>query len=144
MPYTATNGTCPDPLPEPVEPFPTAMVNVPANSSLELLLAVAKGPVAVAVAAHQFVFQFYGGGILNSTVCGTQLGHGITVVGYGQVASGAYYYIVRNSWGPTWGTAGYINIAAVDGEGICGIQMDASYADYSYVEPPTPPPVVIA
>ena len=52
MPYLALNGTCPAEMPAPVEPFPTKMINVPANSSLELLLAVAKGPVAVAVAAH--------------------------------------------------------------------------------------------
>ena len=112
-------------MPEPVEPFPASMVNVPANTTVDLLLAVAKGPVSVAVAAHEFVFQFYGGGILNSTVCGTSLGHGITIVGYGQVASGlnagAYYYIVRNSWGASWGNNGYINIAAVEGPGICGI-----------------------
>jgi hypothetical protein len=64
-------------------------------------------------------------GILNSSLCGTNLDHAITAVGYGHSDFwNLDYYIVRNSWGSGWGESGYINIAAIDGgEGICGIQQ---------------------
>lgn len=75
------------------------------------------------------VFQFYSGGILNSKSCGTNLDHGVLAVGYGKQGT-QEYYIVKNSWGPGWGDNGYIKIAAVDGEGICGIQMDAVYPEF--------------
>jgi KDEL-tailed cysteine endopeptidase len=48
----------------------------------------------------------------------------VAAVGYG-AESGKEYYIVRNSWGAGWGEKGYVRIAVVDGDGICGIQLDA-------------------
>lgn len=74
------------------------------------------------VEADTRVFQMYTGGILDSTACGTYLDHAITAVGYGS-ENGKEYYIVRNSWGASWGDQGYIKIAAVEGAGICGIQQ---------------------
>jgi len=68
----------------------------------------------------------YTGGVLNSSACGTQLDHAITAVGYGTEGT-QDYYIVRNSWGASWGDQGYIKIAAVEGRGICGIQMQSLY-----------------
>jgi len=68
----------------------------------------------------------YTGGVLDSADCGTQLDHAVAAVGYGS-EGGKDYYIVRNSWGASWGEAGYIKIAAVDGEGICGIQKQSLY-----------------
>jgi C1A family cysteine protease len=93
------------------------------------MAAIAKQPVSVTVEADTAVFQQYTSGILNSAACGTQLDHAITAVGYGtDSASGQNYYIVRNSWGASWGNQGYINIAAVEGTvGICGIQQTSVY-----------------
>jgi C1A family cysteine protease len=68
------------------------------------------------------VFQFYTAGVLNSASCGLVLDHAVVAVGYGVDPTYGRYYIVRNSWGPDWGVKGYINIAIVDGPGICGIQ----------------------
>jgi C1A family cysteine protease len=65
----------------------------------------------------------YTSGVLNSPDCGTSLDHAITAIGYGTDPTAGDYYIVRNSWGAGWGDQGYINIAAVDGVGICGIQQ---------------------
>jgi KDEL-tailed cysteine endopeptidase len=103
---------------------------VTANNALALKTAVAAGPVSVAIEADTFVFQFYSGGILNSKNCGTNLDHGVIAVGYGVDATKGEYYIVRNSWGASWGLKGYVNIAIVDGQGICGIQMEPTYPKF--------------
>ncbi len=86
-------------------------------------------PVSVAIEADTLYFQFYDGGVLKSaSQCGNALDHAVVVVGYGQ-ESGDYYFIVRNSWGPTWGEEGYVRIAggADNVGGVCGILMAASY-----------------
>ena len=98
--------------------------------SVELLKdALAVQPTAVAVDASDSQFLYYTGGILNTTTCGgatPDLNHSITAVGYGS-ENGVGYFIVRNSWSASWGEAGYIRMAtAVQGNGVCGILMDAS------------------
>ena len=92
----------------------------------QLKAAIAKQPTNVSVEADTAVFQGYTSGILNSAKCGTSLDHAVVAVGYGN-ESGQDYYIVRNSWGASWGDQGYIKIAAVNGAGICGIQLDSRY-----------------
>ena len=109
---------------------PKSRTNVLKNNATDLVAAVAKGPVSVALDATTLVFQFYTGGILNTPACGIELDHAVIVVGYGKDPIYGGYYIVRNSWGPLWGVNGYINIAIVDGEGICGIQQDAAYPNF--------------
>ena len=52
--------------------------------------------------------------------CPTQIDHAIVAVGYG-TENGVGYYIVRNSWGTSWGESGYIRIAEASGLGVCGI-----------------------
>eukprot|EP00727_Mastigamoeba_balamuthi_P006596 m51a1_g2557 putative cysteine peptidase precursor (312) ;mRNA; f:328499-329434 len=76
------------------------------------------GPLAVAIEADQSVFQNYRSGILDSKGCGTKLDHGVALVGYG-TESGKPFWIVRNSWGSSWGENGYIRM--VRGKNMCGI-----------------------
>ena len=61
--------------------------------------------------------------------CGTELNHGVAVVGYGTTLDGTKYWIVKNSWGAEWGEKGYIRIqrGISEKEGLCGIAMMASY-----------------
>jgi len=93
-----------------------------------LKAAVAHGPVSVAIQANQLVFQFYTSGVLSNTKCGNNLDHGVAAVGYGtDSTTGLDYWLVRNSWGSSWGEAGYIRLAITPGDGICGILDDPSY-----------------
>jgi len=126
-PYTATDGTC-QAKGKPVAATLSGFKDVAANSEAALETAIVQQPVSVAVEADQSVFQFYSGGVMDSS-CGTQLDHGVLAVGYGTDA-GKEYYKVKNSWGADWGEKGYIRLgrgAKFNPSGQCGIQMVASY-----------------
>jgi len=48
-------------------------------------------------------FQFYKSGLFKDTTCtGKQVNHAVNLVGYGSDSTGSYY-ILRNSWGTSWG-----------------------------------------
>ncbi|KAH7276604.1 hypothetical protein KP509_39G014200 [Ceratopteris richardii] len=127
-PYEAVQGDCRTraSLQGPVSI--DSYVEVPTEEEA-ILRAVAQQPVSVGIDAGQRDFQFYAGGVYDGR-CGTQLNHGVTIVGYGTDAqSGADYWIVKNSWGASWGDNGYINIkrGSPEPEGKCGINTFASY-----------------
>ena len=130
-PYTAYDGNCAYNSGKVTPAKPTGHTMVTPNKYLALKTAISTGPTLVAIEADTNVFQFYSGGILNSASCGTDLDHAVIAIGYGVDATKGEYYIVRNSWGSTWGVKGYVNIAGgKDGAGICGIQLDASYPNF--------------
>ena len=93
--------------------------------------------MAVAIEADQTSFQFYSGGILSAKKCGVKLDHGVLAVGYGTDPKTAMkYWIVKNSWGSTWGDKGYIMLekepkapkkAKKPAHSACGIAKAASY-----------------
>jgi len=91
------------------------------TSGNQLKAALAKGPVSVAIEADQYVFQGYHSGVITSG-CGTRLDHGVLAVGYGTL-NGKEYFLVKNSWGASWGDQGYVRIAPNQ----CGITMQPSY-----------------
>jgi len=90
-----------------------------------LLNAVALRPVSVSVEADQAAWQSYKSGIITSN-CGTTLDHAVNIVGYNNTGD-TPYWIVRNSWGTSWGEKGYIRILISSGSGVCGINMFPMY-----------------
>jgi len=85
----------------------------------QLTTALTTGPPSVCVAAE--AWQTYTGGVLKT--CAGDVDHCVQAVGIGGSASGAPYYIVRNSWGTSWGIKGYIYLdATVQSGDICHIQ----------------------
>ncbi|ETO11360.1 cysteine protease [Reticulomyxa filosa] len=128
-PYTAADGKCQattcGTYYNPIVNYTD--VKVKDESALEEAAAV--GCVSVAIQANQFAFQYYSSGVLTGD-CGTNLDHGVLVVGYG-TDSGQEYWKVKNSWGTDWGENGYVLICRDcdknGDQGECGINDDPSY-----------------
>merc|ERR1712211_63171 len=123
-PYTVRDGSCKSSGYSTAIPRGgvTGYKSVGASTS-SLQSALQHGPVSVAIEADQMSFQGYSGGVITSG-CGTQLDHGVTAVGYT-----SDYFIVKNSWGASWGNNGYVYISTSGN--VCGIHSDASYPTVS-------------
>ena len=98
-------------------------VKLPANDYRALLFAVANiGPIAISVDASNW--SKYTGGIFND--CNQEnpdINHAVVLVGYGE-ENGEKYWIIRNSWSPSWGENGYIRLARFDNdEDRCGLDI---------------------
>ena len=125
-PYTAKDGTCEKCT---AVAHLSSCSDVVPNDQISLKGAVAQQPVAIAIEADTKYFQSYSSGILTSSSCGTSLDHGVLIVGYGE-DNGQKFWLVKNSWGTTWGDKGYVKIArseSTNDPGICGIAMDPSF-----------------
>jgi len=168
-PYQGTTGTCDKSKIKPVATI-SGYERLPQNNYTALMNAVVNvGPIAISAAAEPW--QLYSGGVYNGK-CGSDVDHAIQLVGYGtqpksngtsserRLLGGGGgtgdYWLVRNSWGASWGEKGYIRIQRFgsttkepcstdttpgDGTacakphlpkslqvcGLCGIMSDSSY-----------------
>jgi C1A family cysteine protease len=80
------------------------------------------GPLALGVNARTEKFFDYGMGIFDDPECNSQINHGVTLVGYGidrTFSPPKPYWIIRNSWGISWGENGYMRM--IRGKNMCGI-----------------------
>jgi len=162
-PYTGTDSKCSASKIKPVATI-KGYVRLPTNNYTALMNAVANlGPIAISAAAEPW--QLYESGVYHGN-CGVDVDHAIQLVGYGgpnattaaadvKLDASLSYWLVRNSWGESWGEKGYIRIARYgqttagepcgtddkpgDGTGckggpssfsvcgVCGILSDSSY-----------------
>ena len=86
------------------------------------------GPIAV---SFQVVSDFrdYKEGIYNSSDCNSteqDINHAVVAVGFGEDGETKQkYWIIKNSWGESWGDKGYFKIQR--GANMCGIAMCNSF-----------------
>ena len=89
---------------------------------------VKNGPLAIGINAA--FMQTYIGGVSCPYICGKHLDHGVLLVGYGSAGFAPIrlkekpYWIIKNSWGETWGENGYYKICR--GRNVCGVDSMVS------------------
>jgi len=86
------------------------------------------GPVSIAIDVTEDKFMFYKEGIFVDDECTNTretLNPGVLAVGSGSNST-TDYWLVKNSWGESWGEAGYIRMAR-NMNNMCGIATAASY-----------------
>lgn len=127
-PYSASTGSCKE-----SEILPVAInagySTLKVNDYTALMGAVAtKGPIAISIAAGGVAFQSYGGGVVSN--CDDfVMDHAVQLVGYG-TDGGTDYWLVRNSWGSSWGEGGYIRVARYgEGKEPCGTDKSPQDGD---------------
>jgi cathepsin F len=75
------------------------------------------GPLAVALNANLLKYYRSGVAVYSNSQCNPNgLNHAVTMVGYG-VSGTTKYWIIKNSWGASWGENGYFRMAW----GSCGL-----------------------
>jgi hypothetical protein len=66
-------------------------------------------PLIVDVCTTFFAFEFYGGGIYAGNNCKQESNHMMVLVGHGR-QNGEEYWLLRNSYGESWGESGYMKV----------------------------------
>ena len=76
------------------------------------------GPISVGI--DSTTMDDYSGGVFPASLCTTEIDHAVAIVGYTKDA-----WIIKNSWGPSWGRDGYLYLER--GSNACGV---AEYGVY--------------
>ncbi len=130
-PYTGTDATCGGPYSHPYKLTSWAYIGsedaVPSTDAIKQAI-YTYGPVSVAVCAGSH-FQAYSGGVFNTNEsCGSSvINHAVVLVGWNDNNGTDGYWILRNSWGTSWGLAGYMYI----GYGVSQVGYGANFIEYA-------------
>ncbi|KAL9257253.1 Cysteine proteinase RD21A-like protein [Drosera capensis] len=147
-PYTGEDGTCDTSKEE------TKVVSINGYEDIDqsdsaLLCGTVTQPISVGIDGSAIDFQLYTGGIYDGD-CSSDpddIDHAVLIVGYGSEGD-EDYWIVKNSWGTSWGIQGYFYLKRnTDLEyGVCAVNAMASYPTKTssspspYPSPAVPPP----
>jgi len=123
------SGTCHSAQPQSAMLRIGGYTRLPENKLQPLLQAVSnKGPVVVSVDASGW--SMYADGVYDSCKRDATVNHAVLLVGYGKEAKASSsrhevkYWLIRNSWGDSWGQNGYIKLLRQDSDqgeaGFCG------------------------
>jgi len=103
-------------------------VNITERNEKELFDAVGKaGPVSVAYQVSSD-FRSYRSGVYDSRQCKSgpmDVNHAVLAVGYNSTAANVPYWIIKNSWGTSFGIQGYFWM--VRDKNMCGVATCAAY-----------------
>ncbi|KAM7396701.1 hypothetical protein PAMP_019724 [Pampus punctatissimus] len=125
-PYTGFDDACKYQS-ERAAAFVKEVVNITAYDEMGMVDAVStRNPVSFAFEVTSD-FMNYHQGVYTSTECHNttdKVNHAVLAVGYGE-ENGTPYWIVKNSWGPNWGTDGYFLIER--GKNMCGLAACSSF-----------------
>ncbi|KAJ6647330.1 Cathepsin L, partial [Pseudolycoriella hygida] len=126
-PYTGTNETCLSTRKRILNI--KGYVQLPSGDENTLLKAVAKiGPIAAAMEITNNTRQFVGKTIFYDKACHRSsdfMNHAVLIVGYGS-SNGSEYWLIKNSWGDSFGDGGFAKIARNKGN-HCNIATDVSF-----------------
>ncbi|MGD0230427.1 MAG: C1 family peptidase [Syntrophorhabdales bacterium] len=134
-PYTATNGSCAKALSgwqaqaKKIASWAWVTTTSPTVNALKAGLNT-YGPLVVTMEVYQD-FYYYTSGVYHHTSGGLEGGHAILLVGYNDAEQ---YFIVKNSWGTTWGEQGFFQIAY--SELTDAVQFGAYAIGYTMSAPP--------
>ena len=111
-PYQAVAGTCAYDASKATYKF--TEYKAIGQTEADLMEAVKTyGPLSIGVDATYW--SFYKSGLYTSICSTTTMNHGVALVGYAD-----NYWIIRNSWGTSWGESGYIRVPRADNKcGVC-------------------------
>jgi C1A family cysteine protease len=128
LPYTAANASCPANLNYKEKSSRWAFIGnafetSPSNEDIKRAI-MEFGPVTTGVNVT-FMFQFYRGGVFSNCTPSTDkdLNHAVNIVGWDDAGG---YWIMRNSWGSSWGEKGYMRIKY----GCNGMGIASAYVNY--------------
>lgn len=104
------------------------LVSQSPSQEANMLVQIEVSPMSVCVDAT--LWQTYTGGVITaSSGCGTSIDHAVQATGYNAAGN---YWIVRNSWGTSWGENGFVWVEY--GSNVCGITSQATTVSVATIE----------